>query len=167
LVFKKKCFKAILGDASFNNIDKNKIIPLFNILKKISTDDAVLIFRHCNFFDKYTPNKLIQMYFNNKITIKEMATSYYFNKNSGFVYNNRIFSKEGFTKIVSTLKNAGAKKQDLDYIKSHAGEYYHTILEEKEFESILKKYFSKFKAYSTKDILYTRAAPIYFIKLKK
>jgi len=77
---KEKIFDAILADASFNNISYQEMIYLFKLCKNLLKKNGLLVFRHFNFNNIFSVEKLISMFQNKGVDLREFGLALYLSK---------------------------------------------------------------------------------------
>lgn len=166
---RENSFKAVLGDASFNNLLYDEMISLFEILKTFVRKDGVLIFRHANFYDDLSPMEVAELYKKGVIDKKQLGMTLYFSKKlkNRKYEGKKVMMCESIDALIALSKKAGIKKEIQRFFEKHKFPGYHTILDEKDFNALLKKHFGNYKAHVTDKILYGRAVPLYLVRFGK
>ena len=163
---RENSFKAVIGDASFNNLLYDDMISLFGVLKTLVRKDGVLIFRHANFYDDLLPIEVAELYKKNVIDKKQLGMSLYFNKRLKHrkYVGKKVMMCESIDALIALSKKAGIKKEIQKFFENHKFPGHHTILDEKDFNALLMKHFGNYKAHVTDKVLYGKAVPIYLIR---
>lgn len=160
-------FKAILGDAQFNNLLYDEMIKLFGVVRRLAAKNGVLIFRHANFYNAMPIAQIIELYKSNKISLRELGVTLYFHRMLKREYRDRkVDTCETFQTIIDELKKAGVSKDIQVLFEQHKFPGHHSVIEEQEFYRLLIKHFGNYRAFSASKLIYGRSMPLYLVKLR-
>ncbi|MBI2147634.1 class I SAM-dependent methyltransferase [Candidatus Woesearchaeota archaeon] len=158
---KNNFFKAILADASFNNVPSDKILQLLDISRRLLAHDGCLLFRHCHFYKEKPIEELVQLYKKRKLSDRDIFLLLYFHKDLPRSYSKgMVYVPENFDAIIAVLQKHKIRGEIISIMKMYRWDGNYSILEEKDFKALLKKHFH-FKTLKSKKLPYSSHMPLY------